>query len=115
MPGLSVAVDMRKWLSASAIKLVMNRSSSCESETQVRHAIAVNPSASSSSAANNPAFAVTTEQRNCRIRRRSQLSLRKELRPTVFELTFLSGISPVSYTHLRAHETRHDLVCRLLL
>src|SRR5450756_3036073 len=27
------------------------------------------------------------------------------------------GIStmPVSYTHLRAHETRHDLVCRLLL
>src|SRR5450756_114901 len=27
-----------------------------------------------------------------------------------------SGSSgPVSYTHLRAHETRHDLVCRLLL
>src|SRR5450759_5897363 len=24
------------------------------------------------------------------------------------------GVS-VSYTHLRAHETRHDLVCRLLL
>src|SRR5450759_5776974 len=24
-------------------------------------------------------------------------------------------IVPVSYTHLRAHETRHDLVCRLLL
>src|SRR5450759_5541677 len=23
--------------------------------------------------------------------------------------------SSVSYTHLRAHETRHDLVCRLLL
>src|SRR5450756_2847962 len=23
--------------------------------------------------------------------------------------------NPVSYTHLRAHETRHDLVCRLLL
>eukprot|EP00825_Cyclidium_porcatum_P004956 TRINITY_DN12366_c0_g1_i2.p5 TRINITY_DN12366_c0_g1~~TRINITY_DN12366_c0_g1_i2.p5 ORF type:complete len:166 (+),score=22.51 TRINITY_DN12366_c0_g1_i2:1601-2098(+) len=23
--------------------------------------------------------------------------------------------TPVSYTHLRAHETRHDLVCRLLL
>src|SRR5450756_2839361 len=22
------------------------------------------------------------------------------------------GIVPVSYTHLRAHETRHDLVCR---
>src|SRR5450756_1922235 len=25
------------------------------------------------------------------------------------------GHRPVSYTHLRAHETRHDLVCRLLL
>src|SRR5450756_3069275 len=24
-------------------------------------------------------------------------------------------VGPVSYTHLRAHETRHDLVCRLLL
>src|SRR5450756_2732259 len=26
-----------------------------------------------------------------------------------------TNIFPVSYTHLRAHETRHDLVCRLLL
>src|SRR5450756_2880677 len=25
------------------------------------------------------------------------------------------GAIAVSYTHLRAHETRHDLVCRLLL
>src|SRR5450759_2101078 len=25
------------------------------------------------------------------------------------------GLPAVSYTHLRAHETRHDLVCRLLL
>src|SRR5450756_2907684 len=25
------------------------------------------------------------------------------------------SIDAVSYTHLRAHETRHDLVCRLLL
>src|SRR5450759_5767117 len=25
------------------------------------------------------------------------------------------GLDLVSYTHLRAHETRHDLVCRLLL
>src|SRR5665648_1198299 len=24
-------------------------------------------------------------------------------------------VQTVSYTHLRAHETRHDLVCRLLL
>src|SRR5659263_760890 len=27
----------------------------------------------------------------------------------------VDGTNPVSYTHLRAHETRHDLVCRLLL
>src|SRR5659263_315053 len=27
----------------------------------------------------------------------------------------VEAIRPVSYTHLRAHETRHDLVCRLLL
>src|SRR5450756_549494 len=25
------------------------------------------------------------------------------------------SVTPVSYTHLRAHETRHELVCRLLL
>src|SRR5450756_818511 len=25
------------------------------------------------------------------------------------------ALRPVSYTHLRAHETRHELVCRLLL
>src|SRR5450756_881661 len=25
------------------------------------------------------------------------------------------AFGPVSYTHLRAHETRHDIVCRLLL
>ena len=25
------------------------------------------------------------------------------------------GVTTVSYAHLRAHETRHDLVCRLLL
>src|SRR5665648_1210203 len=28
---------------------------------------------------------------------------------------FVICINAVSYTHLRAHETRHDLVCRLLL
>src|SRR5450759_5541040 len=27
----------------------------------------------------------------------------------------ITAINAVSYTHLRAHETRHDLVCRLLL
>src|SRR5450759_4652062 len=41
--------------------------------------------------------------------------------PTVALAMFLGqvlsadGSCPVSYTHLRAHETRHDLVCRLLL
>src|SRR5450756_1722587 len=30
-------------------------------------------------------------------------------------LTVRTASRPVSYTHLRAHETRHDLVCRLLL
>src|SRR5659263_108563 len=29
--------------------------------------------------------------------------------------TTVQARQPVSYTHLRAHETRHDLVCRLLL
>src|SRR5450759_1417718 len=28
---------------------------------------------------------------------------------------FTGSIRSVSYTHLRAHETRHELVCRLLL
>src|SRR5665648_1207142 len=33
------------------------------------------------------------------------------------KIKFYTGVSyrPVSYTNLRAHETRHDLVCRLLL
>src|SRR5450756_1546636 len=30
-------------------------------------------------------------------------------------LGLIAGYGPVSYTHLRAHETRHELVCRLLL
>ena len=33
---------------------------------------------------------------------------------TLTELA-LQNLIAVSYTHLRAHETRHDLVCRLLL
>src|SRR5450756_863502 len=34
--------------------------------------------------------------------------------PRAVELlgAFLSSLVAVSYTHLRAHETRHDLVCR---
>src|SRR5450756_2695189 len=38
---------------------------------------------------------------------------------TAFEVSVTpdrgDALSAVSYTHLRAHETRHDLVCRLLL
>src|SRR5450756_2819970 len=39
------------------------------------------------------------------------------LRATNFLIASIVAYSsmPVSYTHLRAHETRHDLVCRLLL
>src|SRR5450756_1294290 len=33
---------------------------------------------------------------------------------TLFGMT-CAACAAVSYTHLRAHETRHDLVCRLLL
>src|SRR5665648_396778 len=29
------------------------------------------------------------------------------------DIANISSYKPVSYTHLRAHETRHDLVCRL--
>src|SRR5450756_2547336 len=35
--------------------------------------------------------------------------------PEPVEVSALGEEVPVSYTHLRAHETRHDLVCRLLL
>src|SRR5450759_5590754 len=35
--------------------------------------------------------------------------------PGLSRLTPSRSLSAVSYTHLRAHETRHDLVCRLLL
>src|SRR5659263_113145 len=39
---------------------------------------------------------------------------RRSPRPALIN-TMGTSIIPVSYTHLRAHETRHDLVCRLLL
>src|SRR5665648_1247749 len=35
--------------------------------------------------------------------------------PEILKEVFGDKLVPVSYTHLRAHETRHDLVCRLLL
>ena len=34
---------------------------------------------------------------------------------TIVQHDVFKNKAPVSYTHLRAHETRHDLVCRLLL
>src|SRR5450759_2229110 len=37
------------------------------------------------------------------------------LHPTAEGVDVIVRNIPVSYTHLRAHETRHDLVCRLLL
>ena len=36
----------------------------------------------------------------------------QELEPTLLPFTV---VTPVSYTHLRAHETGRNLVCRLLL
>src|SRR5450759_4697721 len=46
----------------------------------------------------------------------SRTSVRCRWRISVAILSSLDAItaSAVSYTHLRAHETRHDLVCRLL-
>src|SRR5450756_2750058 len=41
-------------------------------------------------------------------------SQRSALQLTIGSLN-AAHLEPVSYTHLRAHETRHDLVCRLLL
>ena len=37
------------------------------------------------------------------------------MRNDLFPIVFNSQCIPVSYTHLRAHETEADLVCRLLL
>ena len=39
----------------------------------------------------------------------------RELAVQVSEAIYKYGRGPVSYTHLRAHETVLDLVCRLLL
>ena len=47
-----------------------------------------------------------------------QIAIRKHDWPTTQRLlqeNFFGGDAPVSYTHLRAHETVLDLVCRLLL
>ena len=38
-----------------------------------------------------------------------------ELKATILKYIKAHKLDPVSYTHLRAHETVLDLVCRLLL
>src|SRR5450756_2703985 len=40
---------------------------------------------------------------------------RHSARPVLHSPSRLHAVEPVSYTHLRAHETRHEIVCRLLL
>ena len=40
---------------------------------------------------------------------------RIRLEPGGVEAELAAALAPVSYTHLRAHETVIDLVCRLLL
>src|SRR5450756_1491832 len=42
-------------------------------------------------------------------------SERRDGRTSTASSRHREALWPVSYTHLRAHETRHDLVCRLLL
>src|SRR5450756_1620177 len=42
--------------------------------------------------------------------RRAAMNIRYS--PAVLEACRPAGLRSVSYTHLRAHETRHDLVCR---
>src|SRR5665648_1120688 len=45
----------------------------------------------------------------------SAIRMRRLFLRVIVNLLYLLYIITVSYTHLRAHETRHDLVCRLLL
>src|SRR5450756_2707125 len=50
-----------------------------------------------------------------RLRKTDRLTMESELRRAIEREEIKVLYQPVSYTHLRAHETRHDLVCRLLL
>ena len=52
------------------------------------------------------------------LRRAVELSSAEERQHSLADIQRIAaeiGIAPVSYTHLRAHETVLDLVCRLLL
>src|SRR5450759_1720683 len=44
-----------------------------------------------------------------------QYNFEGELGAWIRKIMVNTALNSVSYTHLRAHETRHDLVCRLLL
>src|SRR5450756_3076052 len=59
-----------------------------------------------------PQHGTRCTRRSLRRHRLQELSRRE--RSAQAHLLLLSPLA-VSYTHLRAHETRHDLVCRLLL
>src|SRR5450756_2787970 len=50
-----------------------------------------------------------------RVRRLNSETTTVPMTPASMAASNLCSPGPVSYTHLRAHETRHDLVCRLLL
>ena len=52
-------------------------------------------------------------QKNVR-RVKAGLSI-EDLADDIYRRTLLQSLNAVSYTHLRAHETVLDLVCRLLL
>src|SRR5665648_1162928 len=47
--------------------------------------------------------------------KRTDIDYNKEMLKSGTSPSIAYPIYAVSYTHLRAHETRHDLVCRLLL
>src|SRR5450756_2458230 len=65
-----------------------------------------------------PNDSATEIARACRVRRAPTpvaLVPEETFLPALLAFSDTATKVPVSYTHLRAHETRHDLVCRLLL
>ena len=69
----------------------------------------------------NPGYAISQIIRNTNDNSMDKIGYIISMLVPVAAVLFTTGkkysryILPVSYTHLRAHETRHDLVCRLLL
>src|SRR5450759_4026517 len=58
----------------------------------------------------NPAL-VTSAPHDAPVRRLDETTAARQ--PNLRWRAMTGSQTPVSYTHLRAHETRHDLVCRL--